>query len=196
MNNSRHTIRLRNFDYSKPGYYFITICSIKMECIFDKNIGDLLSKNWINISNRFPNVIPDIFVVMPNHFHGILKINLCRGAVLAPNAKGNVSSPGYRGQTNTTNTLLGRENPAPTLTALGKIVAYFKYTSTKSINEKYGNGQKLPIFQRNYYERIIRNNTELIKIRNYIKSNPKNWDVEKEKIFVPYVGARLSRPTV
>lgn len=169
MNNTRHTIRLRSHDYSQPGYYFLTICSIDRECIFDNRLKDILSDNWLKLPNRFTNVITDIFIVMPNHFHGILQL---------------------------TNNY-GRENRAPTqspLPTLGKIVAYFKYTSTKIINDKYGDGQKLPIFQRNYYERIIRNNSELDAVRNYIRSNPQNWDVEKEKIFVPYVGARFSRP--
>lgn len=135
MNNTRHTIRLRSHDYSQPGYYFLTICSIDRECIFDNRLKDILSDNWLKLPNRFTNVITDIFVVMPNHFHGILQLT-----------------------------------------------------------NNYGDGQKLPIFQRNYYERIIRNNSELDTVRNYIRSNPQNWDVEKEKIFVPYVGARFSRP--
>ncbi len=167
MIHRRHTIRLQNYNYSNSGWYFVTICSKKMECIFDDNLKNVLSKNWLGLNERFSEVNPDIFVVMPNHFHGILQIKPCRGE--------------------------GRENPAPTM-PLGKIIAYFKYTSTKEINNLYGQGQVIPIFQRNYYERIIRNTTELIKIRNYIKSNPRNWDKEKENIFVPYVGARFSRP--
>jgi REP element-mobilizing transposase RayT len=169
-----------------------------MECIFDKDIGAVLSKNWMSLSNRFSNIVPDVFVVMPNHFHGILKINPCRGGVSPLNySRGAVLAPQNLEWKNTNNVSLGRENPAPTQpTTLGKIVAYFKYISTKNINNEFSDGQKLPIFQRNYYERIIRNNIELKKIRNYIKSNPKNWDVEKEKIFVPYVGARFSRPIV
>ncbi len=155
-----------------------------MECIFNNDLKLVLSKNWLTLNKRFPEVKPDKFVVMPNHFHGILQIIRCRGEV---------SSPEYHGWENKTHISLGRENRAPTIT-LGKIIAYFKYTSTKEINDLYGQGQILPIFQRNYYERIIRNFFELNKIRTYIKSNPKNWDVEKENIFVPYVGARFSRP--
>lgn len=176
--NNRHSIRLRNYNYSKSGWYFVTICSKSMECIFNDDLKSIMSKSWLELNKRFPEVKPDKFVVMPNHFHGILRIvsNSCRGGVIPP-----VS-------------VSGRENRAPTIT-LGKIIAYIKYTSTKEINDLYGQGQILPIFQRNYYERIIRNNSELKNIREYINSNPKNWDIEKENIFVPYVGARFSRPT-
>lgn len=155
-----------------------------MECIFDDNLKSVLSKNWLGLNKRFSEVNPDMFVVMPNHFHGILEIKSCRGAVLAPQ---------YYKEGNIPDTLSGREDPAPTI-PLGKIIAYFKYTSTKEINNLYGQGQIIPVFQRNYYERIIRNKIELYKIRAYIRSNPKNWDTEKEKLFVPYVGARFSRP--
>lgn len=179
MIHSRHTIRLQNYNYSNPGWYFVTICSKNMECIFDNNLKSVLSKNWLGLNQRFIEIKPDDFVVMPNHFHGILQIISCRGEVISPKYRENISS--------------GRDNPAPTI-PLGKIIAYFKYTSTKEINDLYGQGQVIPIFQRNYYERIIRNKIELYKIRAYIRSNPKNWDTEKEKLFVPYVGARFSRP--
>ena len=186
MIHSRHTIRLQSYNYSNSGWYFVTICSKNMECILNDDLKKVLSKNWLELNKRFPEVKSDDFVIMPNHFHGILQIISCRGEV---------PSPGHRWQGNTTNISLGRENRAPTqIPALGNIMAYFKYTSTKEINNLYGQGQVIPIFQRNYYERIIRNKIELIKIRAYIRSNPKNWDKEKEKIFVPYVGARFSRP--
>lgn len=131
MIHSRHTIRLQNYNYSNPGWYFVTICSKNMECIFDNNLKSVLSKNWLGLNQRFIEIKPDDFVVMPNHFHGILQIISCRGEVISPKYRENISS----GRENRAPTQ-GREDPAPTqCPTLGNIMAYFKYTSTKEIND-------------------------------------------------------------
>lgn len=88
---NRQTIRLRGYDYSSPGAYFITICVQNRECIFGKiidgkmivnNAGKMVQTIWRKIPEYFPNVILDKFITMPNHIHGILFIkNFCRGAI-------------------------------------------------------------------------------------------------------------------
>lgn len=172
----RKHIRLKNFDYSKSGYYYVTICTKNRSYIFGNvfngkmvlnDIGKIVNDIWLTISKHFNNVKLDQFQIMPNHIHGIIVI-------------------------------VGRENRAPTLKhdtskyttlkytpTLGQIIAYFKYESTKRINNIVGKrinnivgvGFSYPnkikkIFQRNYYEHIIRNEIELLKIRQYIKNNP------------------------
>jgi len=163
----RKQIRLMGYDYSSSGWYFITICVQKHQCLFGEIIdgimklngaGKIINRFWLKIPKRFKNVELDKYIIMPNHLHGIIVIND-----------------------------IGRENRAPTL---GQIVAYFKYQSTKYINNMVGAGSPRPIhagsprpiqkiFQRNYYEHIICNEKSLNKIREYIRLNPKMWDRDR-----------------
>lgn len=143
-----HSIRLPGYDYSESGLYFVTICSQKRECIFGdivdgkmvpNEIGKIIETIWETLPDHFP-VVLDAFQIMPNHVHMIIQI---------------VSN--------------GRDDRAPT--TLGKIIAYFKYESTKQINQYDVQAGIIPpeiirkIFQRNYYEHIIRSETNLDKIR-------------------------------
>jgi REP element-mobilizing transposase RayT len=79
----RRSIRLRGFDYSRAGYYFVTICSRERECIFGEvgdskvvlnEMGAFLEKMWRELPDRFPSILIDQFVIMPNHLHGIIGI--------------------------------------------------------------------------------------------------------------------------
>jgi putative transposase len=115
----RKSIRLKEYDYSYPGEYFVTICTKGKECMYgsianrkmDLNEkGGIVDRCWRGIPENFPCVDLDEYIIMPNHFHGIIIINennCCRGEVTSPLHK-------------------------PTL---GSIIAYFKYQSTKLINE-------------------------------------------------------------
>lgn len=123
------------------------------------NIGKLVYMWWNNISQKYQNVELDNHAIMPNHLHGIIIINddYCRGEVTSP---------------------LLRQTPKPKPT-LGKIIAYFKYQSTKHLNQM----RKTPgikLWQRNYYERIIRDEQELNRIRKYVIENPLKWDSDNE----------------
>lgn len=155
---NRHSIRLPSYDYSESGLYFITICSQNRENIFGEiidgkmilnEIGKIIESAWLSLPDRFP-VVLDAFQIMPNHVHMIIQI---------------VSN--------------GRDDRAPT--TLGKIIAYFKYESTKQINQYAVGAGIIPpkiirkIFQRNYYEHIIRSETDLDKIREYVSANPLMW---------------------
>lgn len=148
----RRSIRLKDYDYSQPGHYFVTICTAGRQLLLarfeDEDIllnaaGRLIRQTWVDIRVRFPHVELDEFVVMPNHFHGIVVIT-------------ERSPPGEKRPT------------------LGQIVGYFKYHSTRLYNllEKT-DGVKL--WQRNYYEHIIRNEREWNAVRRYIRDNPQNW---------------------
>jgi len=163
----RQSIRLPYFDYSQPGYYFITICTKNRECLLGNiinnkiklsEIGKIVKQCWLDMPKHYPNVELDEFIVMPNHLHGIIIIN----DPINKYRRGGVTPP------------LPMENKIP----LGKIVAYFKYQSTKQINKlTHAPGQM--IWQRNYYEHIIRNEKKLERIRYYIGNNPYNWQTDR-----------------
>lgn len=153
----RHTIRMPGFDYSSSHWYYVTICTHERQCIFgnvinrDQNLnllGQIINIEWLKLRIHYPCIILKEFVIMPNHIHGIIILKN------------------------------GRENPAPTL---GQIIAYFKYQTTKQYNYAVGAGFSRPcdhynkLWQRNYYEHVIRNETELNHFRQYIVDNPKNW---------------------
>ena len=171
----RRSIRIKNYDYSKNGYYFITICSKDRECIFGNlnvgallacaqnmielsNAGKILDKHWNNIPNQFENVILDEYIIMPNHIHGIIIIDKDR------------AHDKDRAQASS----------APTI---GKIMRSFKSKSAMEYLKHIQNNDfnlSRKIWQRNYYEHIIRDDNELEKIREYIVNNPYKWDEDKD----------------
>lgn len=159
----RSSIRLQGFDYSQPGAYFVTICTQNRKCLFGEiadgkmrlsAIGRIAAEQWNAIPQRFPNVELDEFVVMPNHIHGILMITV--GAL--PTV---VGAP-----------LAG----APTV---GDIVGAYKslcvHNGLKWIKQNHPGRILGKLWQRNYWEHIIRNEHELNRIRKYIHNNPTQW---------------------
>jgi REP element-mobilizing transposase RayT len=172
----RCSIRLRGYDYSRAGAYFVTICAQGRECLFGEIVdGEMLLNEfggcvvrwWDDIPRHFVGVDTDAFVVMPNHVHGIIVIV---GAGL-PRPYGTIA----------THTAMGAET-APLRgrrPSLGNIVAYFKYQTTKTINEMRQT-PSAPVWQRNYYEHIIRDEEPLNRIREYIINNPLQWALDRE----------------
>jgi REP element-mobilizing transposase RayT len=155
----RRSIRLEGYDYSQSGAYFVTICAYKRELLFEnEETKRILEREWLNTRDLRQNAVIDEFVVMPNHLHGIIMITQGVGAYC--------------------NTPLQNRFKSPSKT-VGSIIRGFKSTTTRQINllrETPGN----PIWQRNYYDHIIRNEYELNKIREYIQNNPLKWDLDKE----------------
>ncbi len=175
----RQSIRLRDYDYSHAGAYFVTICTWQRECLFGDVVdggmrlnafGDIVYDEWQQITTHFSNVEIDQYVIMPNHFHGIVSI------VGAGSPRPEL--PRTAGQTIEPPKNLGGETPPLRIATLGKIVGYFKYQSTKRINQ-LRNNPGVPVWQRNYYERIIRDELELNAIRQYTIDNPTNWADDK-----------------
>ncbi len=171
----RRSIRLKGYDYSLAGAYFVTIVTHQRECLFGEVVngkmvlnepGRIVQKWWDDIPAHFPGVETGAFVIMPNHVHGIIVIT-CRGAVPAPK----LDDSQNRG---------GETPPLRKTPTLGQIVAYFKYKSTKEINGLDGAGVVTKLWQRNYYERIIRNEREMDAIWRYIDANPVNWAEDSE----------------
>ena len=174
-NHHRHSIRLPGYDYSSPGFYFITICTHQRECIFGEihdgymNLNEYgkIVQQWLqNIEVRFPNVFLDEYSIMPNHIHAII--------LIADSPMVGVIHESPLPLVDTTpSSILRRKMLLP------KIIGYFKMNSAKEINILR---QKLhqPLWQRNYYEHIIRNEKSLNIIRIYIKNNPLKWFADKD----------------
>ncbi len=166
----RRSIRLNGYDYSGAGAYFVTICTRDRECLFGdvvngevrlNDLGSMVEQEWLQTPGLRPQVELDAYVVMPNHFHAILLIEDSRRGVLqyAPtNNKGALRSPSQ---------------------TVGAMVRGFKSSATKRINE-IRKTPALPVWQRNYYEHIIRDKGDLNKIREYIIHNPTQWAQDEE----------------
>ncbi|HLD27558.1 MAG TPA: transposase [Patescibacteria group bacterium] len=172
----RRSIRLSGYDYSQPGYYFITICTKNRENLFGEikrnkmvlsAFGHLVKRHWQQIPRVRRNVALDAFIIMPNHIHGIIVIKQYHvGAIHElPRQR---ELPLYQ-----------RAKRRQML--LFKIIGQFKMNSVKQIN-LYRNSPKTSVWQRNYYEHIIRNERALNRIREYIRNNPTNWQNDRNHI--------------
>ena len=217
----RQSIRLRQYDYSWPGAYFVTLCVREKECVLGEIVdGEMHLSEWGRIVHEFWNMIPDHFpnvsvdgcVTMPNHGHVIINIDHDRrGAVAAPQvatpqvavphvaaahiatldairsnnampddaASRNENAGGAQGG----DAAKGGETP-PLRPTLGQIVAYYKYQTTKRINELRGM-PGVPFWQRNYWEHVIRDEIDLDRIRQYIANNPSRWHADQLNPIVP-----------
>ena len=166
----RRSIRLKDYDYSQAGAYFVTVCTHSRQCLFGdvadgqmvlSEAGRLVQQTWQHLPTRFPSVALDTSVVMPNHIHGVITIV---GAGLALPWVGQ----GAAGQ--------GAASSAPTL---GDVMRAFKSISAVQVNRLLSRSGQ-PLWQRNYYERIIRDEDELGSIRQYILDNPAKWPEDTE----------------
>lgn len=191
----RRSIRLREFDYRNAGAYFITICAFQRECLFGDVVDGEMRLNgfglaaeacWRAITNHFPNVQLDEFVIMPNHFHAILDITESIGAMVGAK-QGSSASPGYGDNGNNAGDCIkgeaGESFASPlrdgTVSgSLGAVIQNFKSVSTRKINKMRNNPGCL-VWQRNYYEHVIRNEDDLANIRQYIANNPLKWDLDE-----------------
>ena len=190
--NHRRSIRLKGYDYSSEGAYFITICTKDRECFLGEiaqgearinPAGNAIKYWWIELQNKFENIELDEYIIMPNHIHGIIYITNVGADLRVCPAE------------NRTNTDKGEHIGSP----LHRFIQWFK---TMSINEyiagvnHYGwhrfNGK---LWQRNYYERIIRDKEELNRVREYIANNPMRWaeDENNPVNIKPFCGYDTSR---
>lgn len=192
----RRSIRLREYDYSTTGAYFVTICAQGRECLFGEvrdgamNLNDsgcMLSEGWLKLPDKFPDVALDEYVIMPNHFHGIIVLNEPDDDVdrrgeprVRPPLKCEHKDHGeHKNQ--------GEHKVRPYGTAegsVGRIVQAFKSMTTNAYIHGV-NEHGWPLFagrlwQRNYYERVIRDERELDAARKYIFENPIKWDLDRE----------------
>jgi len=173
--NHRRSIRLKGYDYTQAGAYFITVCTKDRACLFGdvadgvmrlNQMGQIVRQCWLAIPDHFPHVMLDEFVVMPNHVHGILVIMPTHdvGATHASPLQNDDTPARPRG---------------PQRQSVASIVGSFKSAATKRINHHRGT-PGAPVWQRNYYEHIIRDDESLNSIRNYIADNPLRWQIDAE----------------
>jgi putative transposase len=175
----RRSVRLKGFDYAQPSRYFLTICTHEKRPIFGKVIGHAVSLNdrgkfvnecWLRIPEHFPNVGLARHVVMPNHFHGILVI-MNRVSLSASHGQGPLAVP------DSTTRRLGAHAHG----SIPIIVRSFKSITTRRIHEIFPRSEK-PIWQRGYYERIIRDEDEFQETCKYIRLNPAKWAFDEENL--------------
>ncbi|WP_456414008.1 transposase [Oceanithermus profundus] len=163
----RKPTRLADFDYRSPGAYFVTLVAHKRVCLFGEVVEGKLKLNalgrivedvWTGLPDHYPHIELDAFVVMPNHFHGLV--------ILQPDPA--VVGEGFK--------------PSPTAIrrhGLSEIVRALKTFSARRINALRGTpGQRL--WQRSYHDRIVRNETELNRLRAYIATNTLCWHLDRE----------------
>ena len=181
----RKQIRLKKYDYSDNGWYFVTICTQNRECLFGNIVnnkmilnqnGLLINDNWKQLINKFPIEL-DEFIIMPNHIHGIVIIrqtNVVGVSFMKPEIKMTISKSNHH--MHLLNNKKGLINQTPTI---GLIIRYFK---SKCSYELHKNGFSNNLWQRNYYEHIIRNEYSLFYIRQYIRDNPMDWNEDRNNI--------------
>ncbi len=171
----RRSLRLRAYDYAQAGAYFVTVCAYRRECLFGEvadgemvmsDIGRIVADEWWRSAEIRQEVVLDAFVVMPNHIHGIVVITDV-GATDHVGAHGRAP-------------LRTRDNcPYRPPRSLGAFIAGFKSACTKRINEHRAR-PGTPVWQRNYYEHVIRNEEDLNAIREYVIHNPARWAEDAE----------------
>ena len=158
----RRSIRIKGYDYSQPGAYSVTICTRDRECLLGSvlrlnEFGEIARRCWEEIPGHFPSVELDAFVVMPNHIHAIMVVPGRGTACFAP-----------------TTEQFGR----PVAGSIPTIVRAYKSATTRRINVLRATAG-VSVWQRNYYEHLIRTEKELQSIREYIIGNPALWNEDR-----------------
>ena len=173
----RRSIRLQGYDYTQNGAYFVTICAHERRHLFgnvvDGNMrvndwGVFVRSCWDEIPAHHPYIELDAFVVMPNHMHGVIVIAGDNGVMF------DASGDDRKGMIVHAPTDVKREFSKPIAHSLSSIVGTFKAAVTRHI-KRQPNAPDHPIWQRNYYEHIIRSEESLNTIRSYVATNPTKW---------------------
>lgn len=186
---NRQSIRLPDYDYSQNGLYFVTICTFERQYLFgDIVVGinhnssvsnmvlnessKIVNSVWQSLSNRFPIKL-DTFQIMPNHVHMIINIV---GAIHESPDSIHESPDLTRAHRDDG---ANHDSPLRKRSLLSQCIGYFKMNSAKLIHQI---NPKTKIWQRNFYEHIIRNDWELFKIRKYIQTNPQTWNQDRNNL--------------
>jgi REP element-mobilizing transposase RayT len=198
----RRTIRAKGYDYSQDGAYFVTICAQNKQCLFGNIVagemelneaGGMIRDQWVDLKNQFHNIETDEFIVMPNHFHGIIVIcTVGAGLVSARPEFANMVQRVFVNTATCENSIMQNTNtradtrPAPTDAnekTLGDIICAFKSLTANEYIRNVKSGKLPPfekfVWQRNYYEHVIRDDDDLDRIREYIIDNPINWEIDE-----------------
>jgi len=175
----RRSIRLKGYDYSQNGAYYVTIVAWQRECLFGKIVNKemMLSKfglvakqQWEKLPKRFPNIELGAYIIMPNHMHGIIFITDDRGTAENLNVLDGESS--RRAPTQ-------ERFQKPVKGSIPTIIRSYKSSVSYRINLIRGS-DGVPVWQRNYYEHVIRNDRDLQNKTDYINANPLLWAEDEE----------------
>jgi len=183
----RRSIRLTGYDYSQCGYYFITVCTQGRRCLFGEiekgriilnDAGKMIGRWWNELKNKYANIEIDEYVIMPNHCHGIINIVGTVGADLGVCHDNILDEQIKKGEgEHTDSPLQGRP--------IYKMVQWFKTMTTneyiRNVKQNHWEPFEGKLWQRNYYEQIVRDEISLRRIREYIINNPYQW--QKDKLF-------------
>jgi len=184
-NNSIHrrrSIRLPGYDYTRAGAYFVTVCARDREYLFGEivdgemrlnELGQIVQSTWHDLVNHVDGIALGEFVIMPNHIHGIITI-VGAGSEPAPTEP----APTEPAPTEPAPTGTAPTNTTSKQTPLSEIVRQLKTFSARRINLARSTPGE-PVWQRNYYEHIIRDDQSYMKIAQYIFDNPAQWEVDK-----------------
>ncbi len=180
----RRSIRLRGYDYTQAGAYFVTLLTHNRECRFGdvvngemhaNALGQIIAECWDALPAHFPNVELDAFVVMPNHVHAIIVI-----VAMPRDGKGEAFFGLQFKPKNASPLQPTHAPPRGTQSgSIGAIIQNFKAVSTRKVNQSRKTAGT-PVWHRNYYEHIIRNEKSLDAIRRYVENNPANWLHDEE----------------
>jgi REP element-mobilizing transposase RayT len=171
--NRKKCIRLPELDYTAPGAYYLTMCvqdrlwmfgNVINETMCLSSVGEMIQKAWLDLPNHDPHVSLDEFMVMPNHLHGIVVLTECQADI----------------------PLRAGTRPAPTGCAMSLIDVARRFKSSTTV--QYIRGVKRyhwppfhkRLWQRGYFDHIVRNNADLNRVREYIRNNPMNWETDPE----------------
>ncbi len=196
----RRSLRLRYFDYAGPAWYFVTICTANRACLFGEvregamhknGLGGLVAEEWVSSAKLRREIELDQFVVMPNHFHAIVEFR----PQMPPWVGGRTAVRPYGPAVSISTT--GAHGRAPLRLArqrqsLGSLVAGFKAASARRVNLRRGT-PGASVWQRNYFEHVIRDEEELTLILKYIDGNPAAWPVDRENPAAGEAPTRLPR---
>lgn len=185
----RRSLRLQGYDYSQPGAYFVTIVTRERACLFGEVVegemrlseaGQVAERCWLDIPNHFPHATLDAFIVMPNHVHGIIVLSDARKMErFSATSDRPVSTPvdlltAKQVGANDHSPLPSFRSPSRTI---GSIIRGFKIGVTRWFRQHTGISG---VWQRNYYEHIVRDEQSLTRIRQYIADNPLRWANDPE----------------
>jgi putative transposase len=196
----RRSIRLKQYDYTQTGAYFVTACTQNRECFFGEivdgvmrltYVGEMIQKIWQELPEYYAGVGIDVFTIMPNHIHGIIILTnvgdptigagppVGAGPVgVGPRAYPHPITGQPRGVVPTGQVV------APMVLSLPDVVHRFKSLTTARYRKGVSENRWMPLcnrlWQHNYYEHIIRNEDELNRIRQYIEDNPLKWEMDRE----------------
>ena len=194
----RRSIRLKGYDYGQPGAYFVTICTQGHVCLFGDVVdgemvlnpfGHVVATYWTRIPHHFPRVQLGTWVVMPNHVHGIIIITDDDGvggrgeaflqSSTPANGVANAQTPGHERPDGEclAPTTATTPNGVPS-GSLGVIIGNVKSITTRRINAM----RRTPgadVWQRNYWEHIIRTQESHARIEDYILANPARWQTDQ-----------------